>query len=82
MGKIEILEKNKAKLIEELQIFMTNDLDVEIGALGCEELFDFIMEKLSPAIYNKAINDAQSWYGQKFNELNLDSDMLLKEERI
>jgi len=77
---IEIDQARKYEFAELIKEFCENELDVEIGNLGCLSLYDFFMDKFSTEIYNKAIDDAKEWYQAKLMELALDTSMLYKEE--
>ena len=74
----KISEEKKAELIDGLQEFCKNDLDVEIGNIGASSLYDHIAEELGKIIYNKAIEDAKEYYESRHNEIDIDSIMLLK----
>ena len=73
-----ISEEKKTELIDGLQDFCKNDLDVEIGSIGASSLFDHIAEDFGNVIYNKAIEDAKEYYESRHNEIDIDSIMLLK----
>ena len=73
-----ISEENKAELIDGLQEFCKNDLDVSIGSIGASSLYDHITEEFGKVIYNKAIEDAKEYYESRHNEIDIDSIMLLK----
>ncbi|MCK4981117.1 MAG: DUF2164 family protein [Candidatus Delongbacteria bacterium] len=73
-----ISEEKKTELIDGLQEFCKNDLDVEIGNIGASTLYDHIAEEFGSIIYNKAIEDAKEYYESRHNEIDIDSIMLLK----
>ena len=73
-----ISEEKKAELIDGLQEFCKNDLDVEIGNIGTSSLYDHVTEEFGKVIYNKAIEDAKEYYESRHNEIDIDSIMLLK----
>ncbi|MBN2788919.1 MAG: DUF2164 family protein [Candidatus Delongbacteria bacterium] len=76
--EINISEDNKVDIIENLREFCKNELDVEIGNIGADSLFDHIMSSFGKVIYNKAVNDTKEYYESKHNEIDIDSYMLLK----
>ncbi|MCK4981046.1 MAG: DUF2164 family protein [Candidatus Delongbacteria bacterium] len=73
-----ISEEKKTELIDGLQEFCKNDLDVNIGSIGASSLFDHITEEFGKVIYNKAIEDAKGYYESRHNEIDIDSYLLLK----
>ncbi|MCK5761230.1 MAG: DUF2164 family protein [Candidatus Delongbacteria bacterium] len=76
--EIKISEEKKTELIDGLQEFCKNDLDVSIGSIGASSLYDHITEEFGKVIYNKAIEDAKEYYESRHNEIDIDSIMLLK----
>ncbi|NOR44502.1 MAG: DUF2164 family protein [Candidatus Delongbacteria bacterium] len=75
---LNISEEKKTELIDGLQEFCKNELDVEIGNLGASSLYDHIKKEFSTIIYNKAIEDAKEYYESRHMEIDIDSYMLLK----
>jgi len=69
----------RRRAIEAIQEHLREEQDLEIGNLGAEFLLDKVLEEVAPAVYNRAIADAQSWLQAKL--LDLDSDLFRAEPR-
>lgn len=69
-------EKNR--LCEELAAFYPDERDEEIGIPG-QQILDFFMSNLTPAIYNKALDDAKDWRRQQMDNMEADYHILYKE---
>ena len=76
--ELNISEEKKIELIDGLQEFCKNELDVEIGNLGASSLYNHIKLEFAKIIYNKAIEDSKEYYESRHNEIDIDSYMLLK----
>ena len=59
MPTIELPKQHRADAISSLQRYFAENLD-PIGDLPAGLLLNFILEEIGPAIYNKAIADAQA----------------------
>ncbi len=79
MNKININANEKEELVFQINEFLNDELDVEVGSLGADSLLDFFLQKAGAKIYNQGVKDTQEWFAASFQELNLDSDSLLKE---
>ena len=79
--RIETDPLKKEEYAEMIKKYCEDELDVEIGNLGCMSLYDFFFEKFSAEIYNQAIDDAKEWYQARLMDLALDSSLLYKEDK-
>jgi uncharacterized protein (DUF2164 family) len=57
---IELSQQTRADAIASLQRYFEENLPEPLGELPAGLLLDFILEEIGPAIYNRAIADAQS----------------------
>lgn len=57
---IAIEDDDRARFKEELRAYLLDEHDDEVGDLKADLLIDFIVGMLGPAIYNRAIQDAQT----------------------
>lgn len=75
----KLSEDEKKRLCEEIAAFYLDERDEEIGILGQQQILDFFMSNLAPAIYNKALDDAKDWHRQQLDNMETDYYMLYKE---
>jgi len=69
MSKIEFTSQQKQTMSRELQRYMEDELEVEIGQFDADFLFDFIVSQFGPAFYNKGLADAQSIIERKIIDI-------------
>lgn len=69
MHKIKLVKDDRNNAVREIQTFFQKEREEEIGNLHAEFLLDFILEKIGPAIYNQAIEDAHATLLQQLEEL-------------
>ncbi|KGY11666.1 hypothetical protein NM22_14840 [Vibrio tubiashii] len=60
MSKIEFTSQQKQAMSAELQTYLEDELQIEIGQFDAEFLFDFVVAQFGSAFYNKGLADAQS----------------------
>jgi uncharacterized protein (DUF2164 family) len=60
------LEKDiEKKLVTSIKRYVSENLDIEIGELQSSLFLQFCLEEIGPAIYNRAISDAQTYMQEK-----------------
>ena len=69
MSKIEFSVEQKSLLVEKLQKYMTNELDVELGQFDADFLLDFISKEMGKIYYNQGLYDAQAVLTDKIDSL-------------
>jgi uncharacterized protein (DUF2164 family) len=60
MITIELSKEKRAEAIQSLKKYFEDEIREPIGDLRAGLLLDFLIEEIGPAIYNRAIADAQS----------------------
>jgi uncharacterized protein (DUF2164 family) len=60
MSSIELAKPMRADAIASLQRYFEENFSEPLGELPAGLLLDYILEEIGPAIYNRAIADAQS----------------------
>ena len=60
MTELELPASTRAQAIASLQRFFEENMPEPLGDLRAGLLLDFILEEIGPAIYNRAIHDAQT----------------------
>lgn len=74
------LDKNQKKaLTDSLQVYLQDELDVELGQFDTEFLVDFVSKKFGAVYYNKGIEDAQKVMERKMLDI---ADELYEIEKI
>ena len=69
---IEIPNRSRADLIESIQDYVREHLEVELGVIAAEGLLDYALEEIGPAAYNKGVRDAQGRMSAAVADLDLD----------
>ena len=67
--KIELAEQARKDAIASIQQYFEVNLPEPIGQLPAGLLLDFFVEEIGPAIYNKAVADAQTRIQQRAADL-------------
>jgi len=69
MTAIEISKQERGDAIVSLQRYFRENFSDEIGEMPAGLLLNYILEEIGPAIYNKAIEDAQARMEQRVMDL-------------
>lgn len=75
---IEINQDKKKIFIADIKDFFLKEFEQELGDLRADIILDFILEKISPEIYNTGVNDSRKWFREKFEDLDADFFLLEK----
>jgi len=67
---IELPKPARAQAIVSIQRFFQENMPEPIGELPAGLLLNFFVEEIGPAIYNRAIADAQARMEQRVGDLN------------
>ncbi|MCK5036121.1 MAG: DUF2164 domain-containing protein [Candidatus Sabulitectum sp.] len=68
-GDVEIpLEERKA-LVREISAFFEEQFEQELSEFRAEMILDFFIKKLSPVVYNSAIDDARAFLAESLEEM-------------
>ena len=70
MTTIELSRQARSEAIASIQRYFVENLPEPIGDLPAGLLLNFILEEIGPAIYNKAIADAQARLLSRVSDLN------------
>ncbi len=70
MSNIKIDSKRKNELVLELQAYLQDELDLEVGQFDADFLLEFMIKKIGPAIYNQALNDALMVFENKMMDVS------------
>ena len=57
---LKLTKEQKAEAVRQLQQYLRDDHDVELGDLGTEMLLEFVAKITGPISYNEAVEDARA----------------------
>ena len=80
LSQINLSDFQKEKLKDEIKAFYLDERGEEIGMIEQMQLLELFERKLAPIIYNKALEDAKSWFVQMMDHLDSDYYALYKNE--
>lgn len=66
---IELSSETRERLVASIKRYAAENLDEEIGDLKAGLLLDYCLKEIGPAIYNKAIADAQAYFQGRVTDL-------------
>lgn len=67
--RLKLDEAAQRDMVEALQGYFSSELDQDIGQLKAGLMADFICERIAPAIYRRAILDAQAHLQEKLLDM-------------
>jgi uncharacterized protein (DUF2164 family) len=70
MVSVELTKQARADAIASVKKYFEEEIREPIGDLRVGLLLDFFLEEIGPAIYNKAIGDAQARLQQRVADLD------------
>lgn len=70
MTTIELSKQARAEAIASIQRYFREEMPEPIGDLPAGLLLNFFLEEIGPAIYNKAIGDAQARMAARVSDLS------------
>jgi len=60
MSQIEFTREERDVICRKIQLYVHEELDLEIGQFDAGFLLDFFAEEIGPYFYNRGLYDAQS----------------------
>ena len=69
ISKINLQKEEEAKAIEDIVKYFADERKEHIGNLEAMLMLNFIIEKIGPAVYNRAILDVQKYMNEKIEDL-------------
>jgi uncharacterized protein (DUF2164 family) len=63
-------KETEKRLIRSIQRFFADTMEEEIGDLRAALVLDFCLKEIGPAVYNKAISDAQAYMQERVADLD------------
>ena len=80
LTQIRLTDQQRERLNAEIKAFYLDERGEEIGVIEQMQLLDLFEQKLAPIIYNRALDDAKKWVGERLEELESDYFMMYKDE--
>lgn len=65
MRVVKMEKEHRALLIAQVQVYLHEELDCDIGNLAAESLLDFVLKQAGAVVYNQAITDAHKVLSQQ-----------------
>lgn len=79
MSEIEFSKDEIAILSKKIQLYMSEELDKEIGQFDAQFFLEFISEEIGPYFYNRGLYDAQAILETKMENI---TDAIYEIEKI
>ena len=70
MVSIELSQQDRADAVASIKRYFRENMPEPIGDLPAELLLNYFIEEIGPAIYNRAIADAQARLQQRVQDLD------------
>jgi len=69
MSDIKLSKDETDRVVSKIKDYFSEELDQEIGGFEAEFLIDFIAKEIGSYFYNKGLNDANSLFSEKAEEV-------------
>jgi uncharacterized protein (DUF2164 family) len=69
MSDIMFSREEKEQIVKKFETYFSTELDQEIGNFEAEFLIDFFADEIGAYFYNRGLNDAQTLFSEKVEEL-------------
>ena len=66
---IKLPKEEEAKAIEDIVKYFADEREEKIGNLQAMLLLEFKLDKIGPAVYNRAVLDVQQYMNEKVEDL-------------
>ncbi|MBI2473457.1 DUF2164 family protein [Candidatus Uhrbacteria bacterium] len=70
-------EEQKIKCLNHVIGFFQDERSEKIGLVAAEKIFEFFLEMIGEEIYKKALKDCKKLLKEKFDDLEVELDLLL-----
>jgi len=68
-NSIKVTKECRDEMVSEIKQFFLKERNEEIGDLAAGLIFDFILEKLAPSIYNQGVFDSHRYMSDAAEDL-------------
>ena len=69
MDRNDMDREKKKQCIEDIKVYFENERDEVIGDMAAELFLGFILEKIAPVIYNRALEDVYRFLDDRLDDL-------------
>lgn len=70
MKPIKFDKEQRDCIVGEIQRYLSDELEVSIGAIPAELLLAFFTERIGPHYYNQGLSDAQAVFAKSLDTIN------------
>jgi uncharacterized protein (DUF2164 family) len=70
MSEIEFSKAEKDLIVQKIQAYLMDELDVEIGQFDAEFLLDFFSKEVGAYYYNQGLQDARAVINNKLEDID------------
>ena len=71
-------DENRRECVRELIDFYRNERDEKIGMIAAENMLDHFLQHAGISLYNKGVEDSMRYLRERFENLELDREAMLK----
>ena len=68
-GDVEIPVELKKALIRDISEFFDEEFELELSEFKAELILDYFLSRLSPVVYNGAIDDARAFLAERLEDM-------------
>lgn len=68
-GDVDIPAAERKAIFRDISMFFDEQFEQEVSEFRAEMILDFFLEKLSPIVYNSAIDDARSFLSERLEDM-------------
>lgn len=79
MLNIRLPKEAKEFIVDDIIRYFEQERGETLGSLAAEQILDFMISAVGPAVYNQAITDARALLAERMQ--NLDDDLYALEKR-
>ncbi len=69
---VELPKEARARAITSIERWFAENRDEKIGNVTAGALLGFFLEEIAPAVYNRAVSEAQERLAQRVSELDIE----------
>ena len=63
---MKLSDDDEKVVLEQLSEYMAAEFELDIGNLPAKFLLDFIIETITPHLYNQVVDDMEPWLYERF----------------
>lgn len=76
---VNLTDEQKKVLMDAIHDFFHSEYDEDLGIIKQQRIMELFTEELAAIIYNKALDDAMTWYKRQQDNMEADFYSLYKE---